>query len=48
MGSVTELARPEIQKLVPYEAANYADGTLQIKLAKRSKSETKQVKVNIE
>ena len=28
--------------------ANYADGTLKIKLAKRTKSETMQVKVNIE
>ncbi|MBT8421731.1 MAG: histidinol-phosphate transaminase [Gammaproteobacteria bacterium] len=26
MGSVIELARPEIQQLVPYEAANYAEG----------------------
>ena len=30
MGSVTELARPEIQKLVPYEAANYADGLVRL------------------
>ncbi len=30
MGSVTELARPEIQKLVPYEAASYADGLVRL------------------
>lgn len=30
MSSVIELARPEIQKLVPYEAANYADGLVRL------------------
>jgi len=30
MGSVIELARPEIQKLVPYQAANYAEGLVRL------------------
>lgn len=30
MASVIDLARPEIQKLVPYEAANYAEGLVRL------------------
>lgn len=30
MSSVTELARPEIQQLVPYEAASYAEGLVRL------------------